>query len=45
MSHVFIGPTELFVAAWCDQGEAHVKAWRWYWFTKGVEKLKVRNYR
>jgi len=44
MSHVYIGPTELFIAAWCDQDE-HVKAWRWYWYTKGVEIKKERHYR
>ena len=44
MSHVYIGPTELFVAAWYDQDE-HVKAWRWYWYTKGVEIKKERYYR
>ncbi len=41
MSHVYIGPTELFTAAWCDQDE-HVKAWRWYWYTKGVTHLKPK---
>ncbi len=42
MSHVLIGPTELFVDAWCQQDE-HIRAWRWYWYAKGVEKLKVRS--
>jgi len=44
MSHVYIGPTELFVAAWCDPDE-HVKAWRWYWYTRGIEIKKEMYYR
>ncbi len=28
MSHVLIGPTELFVDAWCQQ-DAHIKTWRY----------------
>jgi len=31
-SFVYIGPTYLFIDAWCQQDE-HVKAWRWYVFT------------
>lgn len=36
MTFVAIGPTDLFVSAWCQQDE-HVKLWRWHWFTKGIE--------
>jgi hypothetical protein len=41
-----IGATELFLQAFgVDIGEEHVKVWRWYWFTRGVLRLKDHNRR
>jgi hypothetical protein len=38
---VFVGPTALFLPAFgVDAGEEHVKAWRWYWYMRGVVHLK-----
>jgi hypothetical protein len=38
---VLIGQTELFLPAFgVDIGEEHVKAWRWYWYMRGVVHLK-----
>lgn len=43
-SRVFIGPTSLFLSAFCvDIGEEHVKTWRWYWYTRGVVHLKSHD--
>lgn len=41
MSHVFIGPTELFLEAFgATDADSHVKDWRWYWYIRGKVILK-----
>ena len=36
MSVLAIASTEIFVDAWCQQ-DSHVKAFRWYWHSRGVD--------